>query len=278
MKQKVVRVLAVLAATALAVLLWCKARDAYLYDTEVMGVSWSEALRNLALFVGAPIGIGLAVWRSWVAEKQVEKSQQQVDVAKRHSLHERYQAGVSALASSRIAIRMGGIYSMERFIVEREDEYYLQIVKVLAAFIRNPPPLVGDDLDEPMKEFLGHGNCRPDVEAAAQAIGKRSKQQTELEKRAKWVLDLQGANLSGARLFRANLAYASLAGTKFHRAALDQVCLSQAWIVSVQGITQNMLDSACQQRSGPKIESSFCPESKKLLIWRGDEPFKHIEG
>ena len=57
----------------------------------VMGVLsfcfWNDLdrLRNLVLIWGAPLAIGLAVWRSLVAQWQSEAAQQQVEIAQKQA-------------------------------------------------------------------------------------------------------------------------------------------------------------------------------------------------
>ena len=43
------------------------------------------------------------------------------------------------LGNDVLSVRLGGIYALEHLAREHPDQYHLQIVKLLCAFVRNPP-------------------------------------------------------------------------------------------------------------------------------------------
>ena len=102
------------------------------------GVSWaywkvlhsnqdsvSTTARNLGLLTGGAIAILVAVWRSKVAESQSETAQNSL-------LNERYQTGAEMLGSDVLAVRLGGIYALQR--IAREDnpeQYHVQIMNAV---------------------------------------------------------------------------------------------------------------------------------------------------
>ena len=132
--------------------------------------SLSTTIRNLGLVVGGIIAMVLAVWCSTVAERQAETAQQQSDTAQRQVeavqrqadtaqqglLNDRYERGAGMLGSDVLPVRLAGIYALERLAVEHPEEYHIQIMDLLCAFVRNPTrddrveghPESDDGLDE----------------------------------------------------------------------------------------------------------------------------------
>ncbi len=90
-------------------------------------------MRNLALIAGFVIGIPLAVWRSWTADRQAE-------TAERGLRNERYQQGAEMLGSKTLSVRLGGIYALERLAQDHPDDYHGQIIDLFSAFVRRPVP------------------------------------------------------------------------------------------------------------------------------------------
>ena len=290
-----------LAFVILGVLLWCNWQWAW----EPRG----EPLRNLALILLGVIGLPLAIWRSIVAHRQTQASlrqaqisYEQTQISERGFLNERYQKGAEMLGSETLATRMGGIYALERLDREHPNEYHLQIMDRLCAFIRHPIHIgkkpkndsANKKLDIPSK--AGNSKCPPDIDAALTAIMQRSGRQIDIEdqerKKGYWFLDLTGANLSGLVMFAANFSYAQLSGANLSKAALLLVDLSHAnlskanlsgadiWnanlsnsdLSDITGLTQAELDNAhIQEYSDPPIlEGAVCGDTGEPLVWRGE--------
>ena len=87
----------------------------------------SETSRNLALSWGTPLAIGLAVWRSMVAQKQVKAMQAGL-------LSARYQRAVEMLGHDEPRIRRSGFHAL-RNVAREHYEYYEEDGKV----VRVPP-------------------------------------------------------------------------------------------------------------------------------------------
>ena len=88
-------------------------------------------MRNLVLFWGAPLATGLAVWRSSVAQKQVE-------VAQAGLLSSRYQRAVELLGNTRISVRLGGIQALRNIALEHYSEYQQEVRDLLDAYDSGP--------------------------------------------------------------------------------------------------------------------------------------------
>ena len=69
--------------------------------------SGSATISNVALVLAGAIALSLAVWRARVASRQADTAQQGL-------LDERYQKGAEMLGSQVNAVRLGGIYALER--------------------------------------------------------------------------------------------------------------------------------------------------------------------
>ena len=93
--------------------------------------SGSTTIRNLGLVIGGVVAIVLAVWRSSIAKRQA-------DTAEHGLLNERYQRGAEMLGSEVLAVRLGGIYALQRLAQEHPKQYHIQIMRLFCAFARNP--------------------------------------------------------------------------------------------------------------------------------------------
>ena len=198
--------------------------------------SGSTTVRNLGLILAGLIALPLTLWRIRVADRQAKAAHQQVDTSQNQVataqgslLNERYQKGAEMLGSEVLSVRLGGIYALDRLAREHPEEYHVEIMRLLCAFVRYPKPT--DDETEPTKP-------RPDIRAVIQVIGTRNKVQIAFEQQAEYVPNLSGAdlrnqnfhdlNLSGVQLVDAKLSGAFLAKTILAGAELFEADLSGA--------------------------------------------------
>ena len=170
------------------------------FATEPCGMeSRSTTARNMGILFFGLIAIGFGIWRGVVASRQSKTSQ-------RGLLNERYQKGAEMLGSKVLSVRLGGIYALQRLAADEPEQYHVQIMRLLSAFVRNP---VKDPEDEAtpsggiqklnIKDYL----LREDIQAALTVICTRSAGDIELEKKANYRLNLIQANLTGANLSQA---------------------------------------------------------------------------
>ena len=108
-------------------------------DTETTA---STTLRNMGLLIAGGLAIVFAAWRGWVAERQsdtarrqADTSQGQADTAYRGLLNERYQRGAEMLGSEVLSVRMAGIYALQRLAEEHPEQYHIQVMQLLCAFV-----------------------------------------------------------------------------------------------------------------------------------------------
>ncbi len=210
-------------------------------------------MRNMGLVIGAVVAGLLAVWRSRVAERQASAAQEQVratqqqlrtsqlqtdaaqaqvEIARQSLLNERYQRGAEMLGSKVLAVRLGGIYALQRLAKEQPEEYHIQIMRLLCAFIRNPTvdgkTEIGLTDHKPGEttetDDGGHARPRQDVEATMEAIATRSKIGIDLEQDNDFQLDLRNAEIGALRLLR--LRNVDLSGAQLTDANLSGIWLS----------------------------------------------------
>ena len=210
------------------------------------GASPGETIRNIGLITAAVIALPLAIWRSIVATRQAVATQRQALTAQQGLLNERYQKATEMLGNDVLSVRLGGIYALEHLAREHPDQYHLQIVKLLCAFVRNPPREGGSETTP--SEGKGR-KLREDVQAAIAALAARDETGLEIERQAAQdhpvgvdplreqkfmrVLDLSETDLRRETLTGApNLSGANLEGADLSGANLKNADLSNARLVS----------------------------------------------
>ena len=219
--------------------------------------SGSTTVRNVGLVIGGVVAIVLAVWRSRVAARQASAAQRQADTAQQDLLNERYEKGAEMLGSDVLAIRLGGIYALQRLAEEHPRQYHVQVMQLFCAFALNPTrdadqaevgrrratrsdrrSLSGADIEEALRVWLEDTDfvrnlvidsaLREDVQAVMRAIGARSKTARDLEGAVRFRVDLDGADLSGASLHDSDLSRVSLNGADLRRVSFLGANLSSA--------------------------------------------------
>ncbi len=187
--------------------------------------SRSASIRNAFFIIGGIVAVLLAVWRSRVSERQADMSQRQAETAQQSLLNERYQRGAEMLGNGVLSVRLGGIYALRRLAEEHPEQYHIQIIELLCAFVRHPTK------DEEWEALQGNNTThspREDVHAVMQAIGTRNDFQVDLEQQAHHRLDLHGADLRDQNLHNLNLSESQLSYAKLSDAYMSRTNLSDA--------------------------------------------------
>ena len=245
------------------------------WDWLSAGDSGSTTIRNIGLVIGGVLAILLAIWRSIVAERSL--------------LNERYQKGAEMLGSDVLSVRLGGIYALQRLAEDNPKAYHIHIMQLFCAFVRGPtgkPESYYDpatDYESPRTE--PPAPPREDVQAVLTAIGGRSRAGLACEVASNFGLELDGADLSGVHLRRANLSGANLRGVYFAYARLFGVDMSGVDMALANlsdtdfsgrgqdpaiGLTQSRLDEArADEGSAPDLEGVVDATTGKPLVWRG---------
>ena len=175
--------------------------------------SGSTTIRNIGLILAGLVALILALWRGAIGERQATAAEQTVSDG-------RYQRGVEMLASDNLSARLGGIYSLRNLAESQPEQYHIQVMRMFCAFVRHPPPYDSEEAEKasgraeaeanPRKHVHGRPRARADVQAVMDAIGLRSEAGIDIEKRAGFTIDLNGADLSWTYLEKTDLSNADL--------------------------------------------------------------------
>ncbi len=257
--------------------------------------SGSTTFRNLGLIVAGMIALPLTLWRIRVADQQAKAAQEQVGTSQQSLLNEQYQKGAEMLGSEVLSVRLGGIYALARLAREHPEEYHVQIMRLLCAFVRRPSPENSEVTDE--DEVWLPSKLRLDVQEIMKEIGQRTNKQIEVEVKQDDYnrLDLHGAELIHSYLSDANFSYANLMGAVLKEALLKDANLTRAVLVGADltgailsgsnltgaefsvngklpaiGLTQNQIDIAiADPNNPPKLDGALDAKTGEQLIWRG---------
>ena len=186
----------------------------------------SATIRNIGLVIAAPVALVLAVWRSVVAEEQVDTT--------RRTLREgSFQKAADMLGSDLLSVRLGGIYGLSRLARDYPKEYHISVVDLLAAFVRHPPPIpVGPSSDS--EDVPPHTSThREAVQTILEFLSGRTAEGLKLEKDARYTINLIGSDLRlvnfppGSNLEGFDLKFTNLMGAFFDKVqglTVEQLC------------------------------------------------------
>ena len=191
-----------------------------------------------AILFGGVVCIGWQYLRQTEAQLQINKERQITD---------RFERAISNLASDKLAVRLGGIYALERLAQESPSEYWMTI-EILTAFVRERstlvpelPPIGADIPKQHRKPSIPR--IPTDVQAIMTVLSRRDFSQDrpdrpiELRGSNLRAADLNGIDLGGADLWKVNLREAQLWQAKLVGASLGRANLSDAslWQADLEG-------------------------------------------
>lgn len=211
--------------------------------------SQSAAIRNIGLVLAAIIGLPFLVWRSVVAQKQV-------DTAAEALFNDKINAAADDLHARRLATmnpgenenrwdcwqddivrRNAAIDRLEGLAIEQPD-VAPRIARLLSIYVRElsgeHPPQVAPEAATPgeLREWAwGLRACRSDMENAAQTLGRlqaitgADPEQVKIDLRG---ANLQGFDLQGAIFKEARLQGAQMQGAYLYGAQMQGADLSLA--------------------------------------------------
>ncbi len=199
--------------------------------------------------------------------KQQEATGKQQELATQQQVADRFSAAIDQLGqedeegSSKLSIRLGGIYGLQRLMIHSPRDIPA-VVQVLSAFVRTHAPL-----PDPRPRVVP--SAPADVRAAVTVLARRPQahrnrldfsntllglDHTNLPGAHLRGADLSGANLSGADLNGANLIGAHLAGADLRGADLLNADLLSADLIGADlrgadlsgatNLSQGQLDEA----------------------------------
>ena len=196
----------------------------WLHPEESTEVSNSETLRNVGLLIGGLLAFVFAGWRAWVAEQQATAARRQAQTAERGLLNDRYQKAVEMLGSNVLAVRLGGIYTLQDLAEQYSNEYHVEVMKQLCSFIRHPTEVEGqltvvsEDIDlgsaykaSNAEDFSAAGAIeievvREDIQAAMESTVSCHTRNIQVETLNNYWLNLYGSDLRGISLVGRDLS------------------------------------------------------------------------
>ena len=131
---------------------------------------------------------------------------------------ERFTKAIEHLGADKMAIRLGGIYALERIAKDSEKDHG-PIMEVLTAYVRENAPRQEEDIS------TSPAKMPTDIQAILTVIGRR---ETTGENRGNGFLDLTHTQLAGANLQAANLSGVNLQGATLQGAILYEANLAPA--------------------------------------------------
>lgn len=104
----------------------------YIFRCELMAEQdFSAMVRNIALVWAGAIALGLAAWRSAVAQRQVDVAHAKAQGEQMAAVNDRYYRAVELLKADKVFIRLGGIHAIRHIAVQYPEEYEHQAVMLL---------------------------------------------------------------------------------------------------------------------------------------------------
>jgi Pentapeptide repeats (8 copies) len=217
------------------------------------------------LFQG--VGLSLLGGLAYASWHYLRRADVQFQTAEDKSIADRFSQAISHLASDKMAVRLGGIYTLERLAQDAPSEYWLTI-EVLTAFVRERA-VSGDVTVDPVSSQLptvpssdrpsivvDRANPRPashkqpalpriptDIQAVMTVLSRRDVSRDrpdrtiELRESNLRAADMSGIDLWGADLWKVNLREAQLWKAKLIGAFLGRANLSEAslWSADLEG-------------------------------------------
>ena len=210
--------LAVVVAAVVVALLWCvppwlvERAIGRLDKPDAVGLATLEDTyrRTLAQILGG-LGLLYGLYLTWRRVRAVEEGQ----------ITERFTRAIEQLGQrgpDKMAIRLGGIYALERIARDSEKDHG-PIMEVLTAYVRENAPRHG--------EYAEKVAAKPptDIQAILTVIGRR---ETTGKNRRNDRLDLRHTHLAGVVILDADLQGADLQGAALNRTILVRAKLGGA--------------------------------------------------
>ncbi len=177
----------------------------------VTAADWAETVAGVALLVGL-----LFTVRTFRLNRQGQSA-------------ERLTKAIEQLGDSKLEVRLGGIYALERIARDSADDYRT-IMEVLTAFLREHSWEATQAQGSATQKDAGR-RLRTDLQAVATVLGRRRREyEGERDQLDLGGVHLEEAFLGGAHLERAILRGAHLEGADLMGAHLERAFLVGAYL------------------------------------------------
>jgi hypothetical protein len=261
-------------------------------DNEKDRVTTESAFRQtLVQILGGAVLLGGLYYTAQtlrVSQQTLQLSQQGLHISQEGQITDRFTKAIEQLGKNgdeHLALRLGGIYALERIAKDSAEKDHGTVMEILTAFVRKHAPLKEQLKEEASRAGEVKGNQQhpappTDIQAILTVLGRRTKtdgkeesltldlRRTNLQGAFLWQADLQGAHLTKAKLQGANLwqtnlqgAFlwqADLQGANLEDANLQGANLSEANLQGVRGLIPEQVNHACAD--GPlRLPAGFTP-------------------
>ena len=174
----------------------------------------------------------------------LQQTRYQNQLAESGQITDRLNAAVTNLGSDSLAIRLGGIYALQR-IMQDSPRDQPAVVQLLATFIRESTPVAKHPYPFPTKVTQ---HPRADIQAALFVLGSRNPSEdgtavVNLEYADLRGAELRGANFQGANLALADMTSADIGGANLSHADLDETGLQDTYLVGTNMSYANLVDA-----------------------------------
>jgi hypothetical protein len=202
----------------------------------------------LLTFLGA---LGAASGILWQAATARKRHYEQTEADRRRRITESFSKAVEQLASDKLEVRLGGIYTLERISRESREDYW-PVMETLTAFVREHTrwkerdAISAETLAQDQKSAdTQQSEPATDIAAVLTVIVRGDGEDRDW----RWRLDLTGSDLRGANLYRAhlektNLHRAHLEGAELMFVDLGEADLCGAHFEKAVGLTQDQINRA----------------------------------
>lgn len=173
---------------------------------------------------------------------------------------ERFSKSIEQLGSEKLELRLGGIYALESISKNSPKNYYLPIMEIFTAFVRERSNYYWNEKGKSTtlsdKEKLVFA-FPEDIQAVLKVFRRRTSSSSNGEQ---IIFDMSGVNLPAA-----NLSEINFEGALFYTANLEQAYLEKANLQKTRLIKANLQDAVLKEANLRSSDLSFANLQKTNL-------------
>jgi uncharacterized protein YjbI with pentapeptide repeats len=197
-----------------------------------------QIVQTIGQFIGGlalVIGLFFTWWNLLATQKAAQdnliNAQQTLSIAQDGQITDRFSKAIEQLGNANAAVRLGGIYALERIAHDSQRDYTI-VFEVLTAFVREHARC------EPTTETTGSYEPAPaDIQAILTTIGRRQPPYGAIEESPIFLAQVKLINL---HLERANLTTGIFWDTRFDGSPLVEANLDGARLTGASFLQCNM--------------------------------------
>ena len=159
----------------------CNSRESILFLGTNMTIS---EVRDVVLMLVGILGLGFAVWRISIANRQASASEGQLFSTWEAALNEQFKVGIELLGNQMVTVRTGGVHVLSTLARTNPEEYHVRVMDIFGGFLKWPPRMPSASGGVGPIDFDS-----PDLVAAIEAINNRTDKQKEIERSGNFYLE-----------------------------------------------------------------------------------------